>query len=80
MSILKNFLICQNEAISCLIRLDGEYGTPDEMFSARAWRLRASHPNLHVWVNPFFWWDFDHCRRAYEAEMQRRDFPMEYRA
>lgn len=40
MSIFKNFLIGLNQTLNCLIRLDGEYGTPDEMLSARAWRLR----------------------------------------
>lgn len=44
MSILKNFLIGLNQSANTLIRLNGEYGTPDEMFSARAWRLRATHP------------------------------------
>lgn len=80
MSILKNFLIGLNQTVNCLIRLNGEYGTPDEMFSARAWRLRASHQRLHVWINRLFFWDTDHCRRAYEAEQRRRDLPKEYRA
>ena len=80
MSIFKNFLIGLNQTVNCLIRLNGEYGTPDEMFSARAWRLRATHPNLYVWINRLFFWDKDHCRVAYEAEQQRRDYPKEYRA
>lgn len=79
LKILKNFLICLNQTANTLIRLNGEYGTPDEMFSARAWRLRASHPRLHVWINRLFFFDQDHCRAAYEAEQQRRDFPKEYR-
>lgn len=78
MSIFKNFLIGLNQTVNCLIRLNGEYGTPDEMLSARAWRLRGTHPKLHVWINRLFFWDKDHCEQAYLAEKTRRDLPKEY--
>lgn len=71
MSVLKNFLIALNQAINCLIRLNGEYGSPDEMLSARAWRLRETHPKLHVWIDRLFFWDADHCQESYEIERQR---------
>ena len=78
MSVFKNFLIGLNQTLNCLIRLNGEYGTPDEMLSARAWRLRETHPKLHLWINRFFFWDKDHCEIAYRAEQVRRDLPGEY--
>lgn len=78
MSILKNVLIGLNQTVNCMIRLNGEYGTPDEMLSARAWRIRETHPNLHIWINRLFFWDRDHCQQAYLAERARRDLPGEY--
>lgn len=78
MNVLKNILIGLNQTLNCLIRLNGEYGTPDEMLSARAWRLRETHPRLHVWVDRMFFWDKDHCKIAYRAEQVRRDLPEEY--
>ena len=79
MSVFKNFLIGLNQTLNCLIRLNGEYGTPDEMFSARAWRLRATHPKLHVWVDRLFFWDKDHCQEIYEMERRREQLNDEYR-
>jgi len=79
MSIFKNFLIGLNQTLNCLIRLDGEYGTPDETLSARAWRLRETHPKLHVWIDRLFFWDADHCQECFEIEKNREQLPVEYR-
>lgn len=76
--ILKNILIGLNETLNCCIRMNGEWGQPDEMLSARAWRLRATYPRLHIWINRIFWFDKDHCAMAYLAEQMRRDLPAEY--
>lgn len=78
MSVFKNVLIGLNETLSCVIRMNGEYGTPDEMLSARAWRLRESYPRLHIWINRLFFFDPNHCEEAYKAEKTRRDLPTEY--
>lgn len=58
-------------------------GYADETLSARIWRNRDSGKKRWsvalVVVNALFF-DRDHCRRAFEIEMQRRQLPPEYRA
>lgn len=51
-------------------------GFADEVLSAYAhrkggWRRRA--------INALFFWQTDHCRSSYEAEMERRQMAPEYR-
>lgn len=52
-------------------------GWADETLSAHAhragwsWRRRA--------INALFFWQPDHCRAAYESEMERRQMAPEYR-
>jgi hypothetical protein len=52
-------------------------GWADETLSAHAhragwgWRRRA--------INAVFFWQSDHCRSSYEAEMERRQMAPEYR-
>lgn len=80
MNILKNLLICFDQAINCLIRIDGEWGRPDEMLSARAWRVRDKRPQYAKWIDRLFFWDADHCAECFEIEQQRKQLPWEYRA
>ena len=60
------------------MRLDGEYGQPDEMLSARAWRMRHTHPKLHVWIDRLWFWDANHCRECWEIERARKQLPQTY--
>lgn len=52
-------------------------GWADETLSAHAhragwgWRRRA--------INAVFFWQADHCRSSYDAEMERRQMAPEYR-
>lgn len=52
-------------------------GWADETLSAHAfragwtWRRRA--------INALFFWQSDHCRSSYEAEVERRQLPPVYR-
>lgn len=78
MSVIKNVVIGLDQTGNCLIKLSDGWGKPDEMLSARAWRLREQHPKLHLWINRLFWWDKDHCQGAYETEMSRKQLPLEY--
>jgi hypothetical protein len=84
MGLAKNFLIAQDQAINCLIRIDGEWGSPDETLSARAWRVQEKHPKWHVWIDRIFFWDREgdirHCQLAYENEVVRAHMPNAYRA
>ena len=78
MAVLKNLLIALDQAVNTLIRLDGEWGTPDESLSARAWRVRDTHPKLHRWIDRAFFWEEAHSRQSYESELYRRHLPREY--
>lgn len=75
----KGFFIGLDQAVNCLIRIGGEYGLPDEMLSARAWRMREQRPKLHVWIDRLFFWDKDHCKECYELEQAREQHPLAYR-
>lgn len=75
---IKNTLIGLDQTANCLIRLSDGWGMPDEMLSARAWRLRHRHPRLRVWIDRLFWWDKDHCEECYLIEIERRQLPRGY--
>ena len=75
---IKQFFIALDQAINTLIKLEDGYGMADEMLSARAWRLRASHPSFHVWIDRLFFWDADHCEECYQIEKERKQLPEEY--
>ncbi len=81
---VKCALIGLDQAINCLVRLDKDnatgnhFGTPDEMLSARAWRLREHYPNLVKWIDRVFFWDDNHCEECYWIEMDQAQLPDEY--
>jgi predicted Rossmann-fold nucleotide-binding protein len=75
---LKNVLIGLDQTANTCVKLSDGWGTPDEMLSARAWRLREVHPKLYVWIDRLFFWDKDHCKECYEIEMTRKQLPPEY--
>lgn len=79
MGIAKNFLIGLDQAINCFIKLDDGYGLPDEMLSARAYRLRKEHPSVIKWIDRVFFWDKFHCQECYGIELARLQYPSEYR-
>jgi hypothetical protein len=55
-------------------------GYASETISARCWRLRAERPygTLQRLIDRLFFWQSDHCRASYEAQVQRRNMPAEY--
>ncbi len=61
----KDFWIGIDQTLNTMVKLCDGYGKPDEMFSARAWRLRKEHPKLYVWIDRLFFWDKDHCKECY---------------
>ena len=79
MSAFKNFLIGLDQSLNCLVKLSDGWGTPDEMLSARAWRLREQHPALRKWIDRLFFWDANHCEECFNIEMNREQFPEIYR-
>lgn len=79
MSAFKNLLIGLDQSLNCLVKLSDGWGTPDEMLSARAWRLREQHPALRKWIDRLFFWDANHCEECFNIEMNREQFPEIYR-
>lgn len=79
MTVLKNMLIGLDQTLNCAIKLADGWGTPDEMLSARAWRLRSYHPWLRKVIDGLFFWDTDHCQECYLIELNRKQFPKIYR-
>lgn len=55
-------------------------GMADETLSARAWRNhmkgRRSWPAKII--DTIFFWQKDHCREAYESEVERKQLPAGY--
>ena len=78
MGILKNIGIGLDQTFNCVVKLSDGWGTPDEMLSARAWRLREEHPTLRKMIDGLFFWDKNHCEECYEIEQKRKQLPEEY--
>lgn len=75
------FLIAIDQLINTLVwaRHEG-FGYADEALSSRAHRLRASTNwnRFRILINFLFFWQEDHCREAYLAECERRQYPPSY--
>lgn len=58
-------------------------GHADETLSARAHRMRVKRQPYWGWLAGFidalFFWDKNHCFKAHMAELERKQFPDEYR-
>ena len=78
MTVFKNIAIGLDQTFNCVVKLSDGWGTPDEMLSARAWRLREQYPRLRLTIDRLFFWDPDHCEECYNIEMQRKQLPREY--
>jgi hypothetical protein len=58
-------------------------GMAGESISSRAWRQRDDTRGWSIArsvIDALFFWQPDHCRRAYEAEQQRLQQPPELRS
>ena len=75
---LKKLLIGLDQTLNSQITLSDGEGEVDEMLSARAWRLRESHPKLHKVIDKFFFWDDNHCEECYKMERERDQLPKDY--
>lgn len=57
-------------------------GDPDETLSSRAYRMHMKGQpywgGLANVIDWFFFWEADHCRKAYESERLRRLVPDEH--
>ena len=55
-------------------------GMADETLSARAWRnhLKGRRSWPYKLIDTLFFWQKDHCRTAYESEVERKQLPAGY--
>jgi hypothetical protein len=55
-------------------------GYAQETISSRCWRLRGYRPYSTMrWIIDWvFFWQTDHCRASYEAQVERRNMPADY--
>jgi hypothetical protein len=75
LSYLKNTLIAFDQLCNALL-----FGSPDETFSARAYRLRSDGWwVVYILINCIFFWQEDHCKGSYMSEVIRKHLPDEYR-
>lgn len=57
-------------------------GWADETLSCRAWRQREKKSRWKIMrrvIDALFFWQKDHCKTAFESELQRRHLPKELR-
>lgn len=56
------------------------WGMADETLSARAYRHKLDGSRKWVaWLlDKLFFWQDEHCKQAYESEMERKQLPKEY--
>jgi len=74
---VKQVLIALDQLLNALLG-----GMADETLSARAHRLRNSNifwMILRGVINALFFWQEDHCKESFEAEIQRKQLPKSYR-
>jgi hypothetical protein len=55
-------------------------GYASECFSSRCWRLREYRPFNVVYrvVNVIFFWQPNHCKASYDAQVARWNVPADY--
>ena len=76
---MKQFCIAIDQLLNCCLFFLPGGAWADETLSARAWRIREQWPSLHVWIDGIFFWQHNHCRQSYSAELNRRQSPPEER-
>ena len=56
-------------------------GWADESLSSRSWRLHIEHNRTipKTIINGIFFWQENHCREAYESELERLHVPPQMR-
>lgn len=72
-------LIAFDQFINTIVYIKGDgWGFADETLSARAWRLRDVSPYPYRIINGIFFWQENHCKEAYESEVNNKHLPTEY--
>ena len=77
---LLNILIALDQLVFSLITLG--HSSPDETISAGAYRMEIQRKVMGFVLRPvidtLFWFDPDHCRKAYISEFRRIQLPKSY--
>lgn len=76
---MSQLLIALDQLLNTVFWIKGDgFGFADETLSARAWRLRDQSGAWRS-IDRLMFWDPDHCRTSYEAEVMRHHLPGHYR-
>jgi hypothetical protein len=73
---MRQFLIGVDQLLNTLFG-----GYADETISARCWRLQHRKPYsyLRPAIDGLFFWQDEHCRKSYDAEIKRKHSPRSQR-
>lgn len=73
---MKQFWIAVDQLINACLG-----GFADETLSSRCWRLRYREPysTLRAVIDGAFFWQSEHCRKSYDAEIKRTQSPRSQR-
>ena len=74
---MKQILIAIDQLFNALFG-----GWADETLSSRAWRQQHKKKHwsvLRMVIDALFFWEKDHCRKAYESELDRTQLPPAFR-
>lgn len=78
MSYLHTLLVALDQLLNAML-----LGAPDETLSSRAYRAdrdgRVFGRIFRPAIDTLFFWQASHCRAAYVAEVQRRQYPANFR-
>lgn len=73
-------LIALDQVFNTLVYVKGDgWGFADETLSARAYRLREESVLPYKLINALFFWQEDHCKEAYNSEVNNKQLPLEYK-
>jgi len=76
---MTQLFIAFDQVVNTLVYIKGDgWGFADETLSARAWRLREQSPYPYRIINGLFFWQENHCKEAYESEVNNKHLPKEY--
>jgi hypothetical protein len=78
---MTQFLIAFDQVFNTIVYIKGDgFGFADETLSARAWRLREQSSLPYKLINGLFFWQENHCKEAFESEVNNKHLPKSYSA
>lgn len=76
------FLIALDQLVNSLIQLEDDPGWADETLSSRAYRMAPvsrGWARMRRLIDWLIFWEKDHCRLAFEIEVERQQSPPQQR-